>query len=485
MENSFSQQLYQRQEQTLTPSQLASLHILAAPLETLEQRINLELEHNPLLEAAVPPRAELIGDPVSSSHAELTAPDAPGYDGDEEDFSRLTELAEHWSDQPGDLPEAGNAEDRQAAQNRHDYLLSSLTESRSLADFLLEQLDFCDLPAAERQAAELVLGSIDERGFLATHPADIAMAADLELPAVEKAVKLVQSFDPPGVGARNVAESLKLQLERKHYPDPRIYQLLDEHLEEIETNKLPQAARSLGITLDELYGFLAELKKLNPSPASGFDFGPPGEFVAPEMALEYRDGELVITGRDRYLPRLRIVPRYLEMLEDPLTPPETRAYLREKLVQAEALLKGVALRQDTLSRITGVIAARQKAYFRDGIRSLVPMTMAEVAKALDLHETTVSRAVANKYLDTPQGLKEYRFFFSGGYQKADGEEISSRSVKEAIRGMIDAEDPCKPLSDAVIAARLSAKGLAVARRTVAKYRESLDIPPTSLRRRHR
>lgn len=484
MENSFSQQLHQRQEQTLTPAQLASLYMLAAPLEALEQRINAELEHNPLLEAAPPPREELIGDPVGASNATLTAPDAPGYDGDEEDFSRLSELAEHWSEQPGDLPATGSAEDDQAARDRHDYLLSSLTENRSLADFLLEQLDFCDLPPVERNAAEMVIGSIDERGFLATHPADIAMAGDLGLPAVEQAVKLIQSFDPPGVGARNISESLKLQLERKHYPDPRIYRLLDEHIDAIENNKLPQAARSLGITLDELYALLAELKKLNPSPASGFDFGSPGEFVTPEMALEYRNGELVITGRDRYLPRLRIVPRYLEMLEDPLTPPETKAYLREKLSQAEALLKGMALRQDTLSRITQVIARRQQAYFRDGIAALVPMTMAEVAQELGLHETTVSRAVANKYLETPQGLQEYRFFFSGGYHNADGEEVSSRSVKEAIRQMIETEDPRKPLSDAAIAEKLSAQGLNVARRTVAKYRESLNIPPTNLRRHH-
>ena len=218
MESNFSQQLHQRQEQTLTPVQLASLNILAAPLDLLEQRIHTELEQNPLLEAAPPAREELIGEPLSASNAEAAAPERPDYDGDEEDFSRLSELADHWSGLPREGGPSG-ADDPDAAQEYHDYTLATLTKPRTLTDYLLEQLRFCDLPDSERAAAELVIGSIDERGFLATHPADLAMSGNLSPAAVGKAVELVQSFDPPGIGARNVAESLKLQLERKNIAD--------------------------------------------------------------------------------------------------------------------------------------------------------------------------------------------------------------------------------------------------------------------------
>ena len=257
-----------------------------------------------------------------------------------------------------------------------------------------------------------------------------------------------------------------------------------EYSNELERNQLPKIAKAMKISIDELYDYIDELRKLNCIPASGIGNTVGNIGVQPEMSVVLEDDELHVDCRKAALPRLGLVKSYLDMLEDPQLAPETAAYLKEKLANAEALLKSLALRQDTLSSITGVIVRKQEKFFRHGIEYLIPMTMAEVAAELDIHETTVSRAVAGKYLATPQGLKEYRFFFSGGFKNADGEDVSSRGVKEKIKELIADENPAKPLSDAAISNLLAAEGLDVARRTVAKYRESMNILPTNLRRKH-
>jgi RNA polymerase sigma-54 factor len=310
------------------------------------------------------------------------------------------------------------------------------------------------------------------------------MAGNLELTEINAAIDLIQSFDPPGVGARDTVEALLLQLKRRNCTDEKLYTLLQNHSGDLERNHLPQIAKAMNITVEEIYSMLAELKKLNFIPAVGLENHERTIHAVPEMSIELENDYPAVNSRNTTLPRLGIVQQYLDLLEKPETPEETRHYLREKLANAENLLKSLELRQDTLTRITNVIAKKQADFFRYGIAHLQPMTMSEMAQELDLHETTVSRAVANKYLDTPQGLKEYRFFFSSGYKNASGEDISSRGVKEEIKQMIANEDPRKPLSDAAIAQKLADNGLDIARRTVAKYRESMNIPPTNLRRKH-
>ena len=260
--------------------------------------------------------------------------------------------------------------------------------------------------------------------------------------------------------------------------------MLKNHQDELERNKLPQIAKSMKVSLNELYAMLDDLKKLNAVPAAGMSGNTQNSTVLPEMSIELENGEIKVSSRGQHLPRLTLVTSYLKLLEDPLTNEETRQYLREKLASAENLIKSLDLRQDTISRITDVIVRKQSEFFRYGVEKLQPLTMQEVADILEVHETTVSRAVSGKYLETPQGLLEYRFFFSGGYKNAEGGDVSSRVVKEKIRELIANENPRKPLSDAAIAAQLSADGLDVARRTVAKYRESMNIPATNLRRKH-
>ena len=238
------------------------------------------------------------------------------------------------------------------------------------------------------------------------------------------------------------------------------------------------------ISIDELYGFLDDLKKLNSIPAAGFMPPQDNVVIVPEMVVELEDNEVQVIGREDYLPRLRINKQYLEYLDDPKLSEEDRKYFKEKLSAAQTLIESLAERQDTLRAVTLEIAQKQADFFRYGEEYLKPMTMNEVAEALDLHESTVSRAVNGKYIATPQGLKELRYFFSSGVRSDDGEDVSSRAVKARIREIIEYENPAKPYSDEKISQMLAAEGINAARRTVAKYRESMNIPATNLRRRH-
>ena len=487
MENKISQQLNQRQTQQLTqqltPTQLQSLNLLNAPLQELSNLLAAELAENPLLEVLSPPQQELAGDPVGEATMAGNELSVNEFDGDREDFPLLKEYADSW-ESAFDSDSTYATEDSAELQKRHDYQFDSLVLPRTLVDILYEQLDFCTITPRQRKIAELLIGSLDERGFLTTHLADIAMIANASMPEVEQALQLLQSFEPPGVGARDAVESLKLQLQRRNYQDKRIYTLLDNYSHELERNKLPQIAKAMQISLDEVYGLINTLKTLNCIPTVGIDSRDRNMNVIPEMSIELENDQIVIHGHENMLPKLGLAGNYLKMLDDPNINDETRKYLREKLANAENLLKSLAQRQDTITRITQVIAEKQQNFFRFGVEFLQPMTMLEAAQMLDLHETTISRAVAGKYLDTPQGLLEYRFFFSNGYKNAEGEDVSSRGIKAIIRQLIDQENPAKPLSDAAIAAQLAAQGLNIARRTIAKYRESMNIAPTNLRRKH-
>lgn len=483
MENRLSQNIAQKQTLQLSASQQQGLKLLAAPALELENLLAAELQNNPLLEVISSGREVLAGDLVGAA-AEAGNEQLPGeFEGDKEVLPLEEYVADAWGDFSGAGSYSPNA-DSEETQRKRDFMFDSLTSSRTLEDLLIEQLNFAGVSPKKYRIAKAVIGNLDENGFLVTHPADMAMSLNVSMEDVTDAVKLVQSFEPPGIGARDVKESLSLQLQRSNYPDERIYILLEQYSDELARNQLPQIARSMKISMDTLQKFLADLRKLNSVPVRGLEVSSAAQTVIPEMSVAVADGEITIAGHEGTFPKLGIITHYRRMLEDPGTDAETRKYLQEKLNAAESLIKSLDLREDTLRRLTGLIVKRQAEFFRNGVEYLQPMTMNDAAKELDLNESTVSRAVAGKYIDTPYGVFEYKFFFSGGYTDEDGEGISSRAVKEKIRHLIDSEDPRKPLSDEAISKLLVADGLKVARRTVTKYRESMNIPATNLRRQH-
>jgi RNA polymerase sigma-54 factor len=476
VENFLSQNVEQKQEQILARHQIQSLEVLLTPLLELQEKINQEINTNPVIEQEKSSVEELAGDPL---HSESTNNDSSEKrDNDENDFAEILKLAESWHDR-GSLNTYSSSKE---AQERRDFMFNSLVEQPSLQQQLLDQLSLSDCTPELEKVAEYVIGSISDSGYLTTHPADIAIAAECDMDKVKKAIDLVQSFEPAGIGAADLRECLLLQLDRNSQSEPKLKELVSKHLEDIGRNRLPQVAKSMRISIEELNSLMLQLKKLTPLP--GIGLSPSSEiYVLPELTVEKKGSEYVIKSNDSYLPHLKISKTYLDLMQNPNTSEETKAYIKEKLMAARMLIKSLDQRQSTIRRIAQVIVDTQHDFLEKGVESLKPLTMLQVADKLGLHETTISRAIANKYLKTPNGIYEFKFFFTGGYQNSDGEEISSRGIKEKIKDLIASEDKAKPLSDNKISKLLEDDGLSVARRTVAKYREQLGIPPTNLRRK--
>jgi len=471
-----------RQEQILAPQQIQSLEILLAPLLELQAKISQELESNPTLEQESPGNEDLAGDVLTetdSAQKETTGEEIKERDDD--GLLELVQLADSWHDS---LP-AGKSVSHNSTEDeeKRRHFFDSLTTEQSLQDQLLEQLRMLDLDEKTRKLAELIIGSIDDTGYLRSILADLATVGEVDIKEMKKALSLVQLFDPPGIGAENLKECLLLQLKRQNNTNTQLTKLIRNHMGDIAANKLPIIVKKMNISMNRLHELLNELRTLNPYPGSVISPNRP-VFILPEVTIEEKDGNFSILSNEEHLPKLRISQLYLKLLEDPKTTQETKDYIREKLNKSKALMKSIIQRQSTITQIAEVILDTQYEFFKHGVEHMRPLTMQQVADKLDLHETTVSRAIANKYLKTPFGLFEFRFFFSTGYHSNDGEDLSSKSVMEKIRDLVAKENTEKPLSDLKLTNLLKEQGLTVARRTVAKYREEIGIPASHLRKEY-
>jgi len=473
-----------RQEQIIAPQQIQSLEILLATIPELEQKISEELAQNPTLELIRPGSQELIGNPIEENGHIRPDPEEAGQAGDaQEALAALIELGEFWEERTP-YPRAPRGSYTEDDEKRIKHALDSLTDEQTLQDFLLLQLRETDtLTPEQRRIAEEIIGSIDDAGYLRTHPADIAIACHTDLPTVEKVLKVIQSFDPPGVGAADLRECLLLQLERAGRKDTLEYQIVDRFLEKIGRNKIPEIARALGVSPARVYEAIATIRRVTtPFPGSAVSNERPN-YVSPELFIEKDENGKwqVQTNRD-HLPRLRISPQYLALLKSPDTPADVKSYIRSKLLNSRTLLRALQNRESTLARIGRRLLDHQREFFENGPGHLRPLTMSRIADELGVHETTISRAVANKYVQTPHGLFPLRYFFTSGIHKTDGTQVSSTTVKQRIQELVNEEDKTRPLSDQKIAEILNKEGYNVARRTVAKYREELGIPSSHMRR---
>ncbi|MBR7104612.1 MAG: RNA polymerase factor sigma-54 [Lentisphaeria bacterium] len=466
MENGLKQNLSLRQKQTLSQKQLQSVELLALSGLELEQRIRDELSQNPLLEEREFAREEL---PEPERKQEDNSDDA-------EDLF-LNALSDNlWAD---DLPSAGNFT-LGKGEDEGDFWTNSPAPPPSMAEQLDAEIATSGQSPRMKALATGIIDSLDERGFLSTPLADIAMQFDADMEEAESALHFVQRFDPPGIAARDLGECLRLQLERQGRLTPFLEQLTTpEALEDISQNRLPRLAAALGTEISRITQALEILKKLDPFPGSVRQELP----AEPELEIvREEEGFSVVELRPREW-NLFIPERYEKLLLDPATGSEDRKFIEEKLRSARELIQALRDRGSTLAGIGKVLVQTQQAFFEQGPAALKPLTMKQAGEILNRDESTISRAVSGKTVRTPQGVYPLRYFFSSGAISTDSGDLSARAVQEKLRQLVESEDPRNPLSDEKLAALLNEQGLDIARRTVAKYRDILHIPGARLRKK--
>jgi RNA polymerase sigma-54 factor len=340
-----------------------------------------------------------------------------------------------------------------------------------------------NLTDEQRNIAEMIIGNIDERGLLQSSVDELAFSTNIPADKITEVLKVIQSFDPPGVAARDYRECLMLQLERVENTESIEYKILDEYWEQLSKRRFPEIARGMGIEVEDVQDAAERIKNLNPHP--GRDYGPDNQqYVMPEVFVVKVGDEWQVTTNNDQVPHLRISNSYKDLMSQAESSAEVREWIREKIRAGKFLIKSLHQRQTTILNIAKEIVKRQSEFMEKGPAFLKPMTMVQVAEVVGVHETTVSRAVSGKYMETPQGLFEMKYFFTSGIKTATGEGMSNTSVKGMIDEMVKKEDPSKPLSDEEIVKLLTEKGIQIARRTIAKYRSELNILPSHLRKKY-
>jgi RNA polymerase sigma-54 factor len=438
-----------------------SLEILQATALELQQMVRQELETNPVLEEE-PPEPEA---PETEDAAEE----------DEAEELEAERLQEDWSDFS-----AQGAVDPEAEARRMRFL-EGIAPEETLVGHLENQFGRLALDPVQRRIASLLIGNLDESGYLAASPEEVADEAGAETAEAIEMLHTLQTMDPPGVGARDLSECLSLQLARLGPDHAAAKSIVKNHLDLLGRKKFAEIASALGISQEQVREAGALIAQLNPKPGRAFA-GEAAQALSPDVIIEKVGDDYAVSLVRDNIPHLRISRSYRDLLGESGGTPEVRGYLRDKIRGGKFIIKSIQQRQQTILAIAREIAARQRPFLEEGVSALVPMTMAQVAQVVGVHETTVSRAIAGKTVATPQGVFEMKFFFTTGYTTADGAEVSNTSVKDAIAALIRAENAHKPLSDQQIMDKLKADGLPVARRTVAKYREALGFLPSHLRK---
>ena len=453
------------QQQTLAPQMRKSLEILQAGTLELAQIISQALETNPVLEDVTDSLSLNENDPDPEEADSLDHLNETDDDG--RDRAILEGKSAPWT-----------TEDEERRQQIYDSIVAPVT----LQQHLQQQLDVSLVEPEVREAAQAILGNLDGRGFLDLPAKDLGIRLGLKPVHLNAALKLVQSFDPAGIGASGIAESLLLQLERQSGTHTLEYKIVRDHLEDLARKRHPQIAKALGTSVERIAEAATRIGRLTPNP--GGDFDPTGNpYVLPDVIIERNaDGMLEARLTGEHLPNLRINDFYKDMIGKTGVDSKARQFLRDQIRDGRSLIRSISLRQETILAIAHKLIEHQTAFFNKGPRHLRPLTMNDIADELDMHGTTVSRAVAGKYILTPQGMMEMRVFFATGYQNSDGTEVSNAGVREAIQQLVAAENPAKPLSDEALMKALAKQGITVARRTVAKYREQLNILPSHLRK---
>ena len=451
----------------LTPSLQQAIKLL--PLTTLELAEVLEQEvmENPLLEEV--PQEQPSAEEIAQEEAKTEREDILKEIDVEKFFEDYLDDGDHRRTRSAEIPELPPIE-------------NTLTEQPDLYDHLMWQLHMSVSDEFTLEIGDAIIQNLDADGLLRASVDEIANLGPYPMEEVQKALTIIQGLDPAGVAARDLTECLRLQLRNLGLEGSPTDLMVCDHMKQLQSHQYPEIGRQMGLSPDEVSHHLEIIKRLDPKP--GLKYSPDkSSYVIPDVFVVKEGDDYKIVLNDDGLPKLRISPTYRRMLDvKEVGGEETRNYVKEKLRSALWLLKSVDQRQRTIYKVSESIIRHQRGFLDSGITHLRPLVLRDVATDIGMHESTVSRVVANKYMHTPRGVYELRFFFHSGITSNMGEAISSVTIKDKIRKMIEAEDPFRPLSDSRIAELLGSDGLPLARRTVAKYREELRIPPSNLRK---
>lgn len=504
MHLNISQQMKMSQQMKLAPRMIQSMEILQLNMMALNERIEQELVENVTLERLDKDKDEPTQEPdvvikpddpkearelkKDVEERELVA-DSEGNS--ESDFERLLEISSEWPEDNVSFGAASPSKNQIAdsMDRAHDAMANMLARPQSLHEYLLEQYSFHSVDDSLRQFGEYLIQHLDHNGRLQSLLPELCQQFNrifdeaITQEQAEDVLEIIQHLDPPGVGARDHSEMLLLQI-TDNMPFHEVMRVLvRDHLEDIAFNRLPIIQKATGYSLDMIKVGIEQIQTLNPYPGRGFEQRPV-QRVSPDLALEKDDkGNYVVKLLDEYVPELRISPRYLKMLKANPTP-ETREWIKKKIESARWLIESIEQRYSTVKKVAQEIIDHQTDFLDKGPEHIAPLKMQQIADRVGVHVTTVSRAVDEKWIQTPRGLFPLKRFFGGGTQTADGSEIAWDTIRIKLQELIDAEDKSKPLSDDALVEALGKQGMKLARRTITKYRKQMGIPSSRQRREY-
>ncbi len=511
-----------QQKLILSPQMQQAIHLLQLPLTELRQTAAEEVMKNPLLEEIpdtevdngtsdeaqikdveksslessnnneepLPSAEDDTGIPASSaefaedvnSSQENSREDSEATLGEfKDEFKKLTDLDDEWREYFSQT--ASFRKQTPEDEEKRNYFESSITSEETLEEHLKDQLSLLEISEKDKKVCELLIGNLDDNGSLQTKLEEIAEPENISLEHIKDCLRIIQGFHPIGVGSRNLKECLLLQLHHNGQNNSLAKTIVENHLDELARKKIPQIAKKIGTTIDAIKSAILDIEQLEPKP--GRIFSRSNNFYpVPDVIIKKNDDDEyeVVLNNDR-IPHLRISNTYRKLMEENGND-KTKEYIRDKVKAGLWFIKNIQQRQNTIFNIAKELVAVQKDFMDKGSQSLRPLTMQQVADAIGVHESTVSRAVAKKYIQTPQGLFQMKFFFTGGLATAGGEATSTTTVKDKVKELVDNENKQKPLADQEIIEILGREGIKLARRTVAKYRKEMNILPSHLRKEY-
>jgi len=486
------------QNMILAPRMIQSMEILQLPIMALQERLQQELQENPVLELAESTNEEgqaLEGDEDYAATATLVEDTSdPGNkelvidesSSNELDFDRLEAISKDWEEHLNEEHRPSRNGIDQEGDKKHDAMQNMASRPQSLQDYLNDQLAFMDIKALQDKLVRYLIAHIDENGYLPEKFTleDLAQSCQpaVSVADLEDALQILQKLDPPGVGARDLRECLLLQLRPETPHRDIVRELILHHLEDIQFNRLPVIQRRTGFDIGAIKEAIEVLKHLNPRPGAQFT-SENIPYVVPDILVERNeDGNYDIRLLDDWLPNVYIPRRYVELAKQKGSDPKTREYLKHKIQAAEWLKDSIEQRRKTLEKVTRAIVEHQKAFLEKGPEHIEPLKMQQIADLVGVHVTTVSRAVDDKWVQTPRGIFPLKRFFGGGTQSNTGEEVAWETIKQKLLEIIEKEDKSNPLSDEDLVTKLNEAGYPVARRTVTKYRKGASIPSSRQRK---